>query len=37
MKTYPYSDLKFGVFDTIFLSATLSYLDCVWADFHVST
>jgi len=38
MTTCPYfNDLNFDVFDAMFLSATLSRLSCVQADFHVST
>jgi len=38
MTTWPYFDnLKFDVFDAVFLSATLSHLDCVRVYFHLST
>jgi len=38
MTTSSYFDnLKFDVFDVVFLSATLSRLDCIWADIDVST
>jgi len=38
MTTCPYfHNLKFDVFDAVFVSATLPRLDCVQADFHVST
>ena len=38
MTTYPYFDhFKFDVFDALFLSATLSRLDCAQVDFYVST